>query len=391
MKRQLCATALFALALIPDWASACWPRGGGAAPEPVYYAPVYSAPVYSGPIYYPAQPIYYPAQPIYYPAPPVAFPPPRVEPLPRSTRIGPPQAIAQPNPAPRPAPIEPIRPASGTDVSPPAAMPRPAPHTENPAPAIAKPEPAPAPGEPKRGGLFEIPRPAPEPKLPSGPKSDDMIRPPATPIPAPAELPKTDPTPKLPPLELPKDDAPKLPPIDVPGGAGAGPKLPPLELPKGDAPKLPPLDPPGAAAPALPSAAPAPDPLIPAPGIPTPKDANPKLPPLTLPPDAPVAPDKPVEVKSSPLTGGARELKVSVFPATGTAAAGALRKVGFYNHTARDLSLTIEGKAVTLPAMSYLHAHVPASFTWAHGDKPAAKENVPAGAAGVDVVIREGQ
>jgi hypothetical protein len=176
----------------------------------------------------------------------------------------------------------------------------------------------------------------------------------------------------LPPLELPKTDGAKLPPIDVPTGPGVAPKLPPIELP--------------GAAPAVPSAAPAPDSLIPAPKGP---DA---LPPLTLPPDTPVAPDKPeksVEVKSSPLTGAARELKVSVFPATGTAATNGLRKVGFYNHTARDLSLTIEGKTVNLPAMSYLHAQLPSAFTWKCGDKPAAKETVPAGSAGVDVVIRE--
>ena len=112
------------------------------------------------------------------------------------------------------------------------------------------------------------------------------------------------------------------------------------------------------AAPAIPSAAPAPDVLNPK--LKTPDS----LPPLTLPPDIPVAPAPPVEVKSSPLTGAARELKVNVFPATCTAVANGLCKVGFYNHTARDLSLTIEGKTLTLPAMSYVHAQLPPSFTW---------------------------
>ena len=371
MKRQLCATALFALALIPDWASACWPRGVGPAPEPAYYAPpysgpaysgaaysapVYSAPVYSAPAYArpifrrPIFPIFARAQPVYVSPPPVVvIPAPYAEPMrpmSGSPMISSVQPIAQPNPASKPPQLEPVRPASGIEAPKP---PTPAPRGD--ALPVAKPEPAPAPApEPKRGGLIEIPKPAPEPKLP--------------------------------PLELPKDNDPKLPPIDVPTGPGAGPKLPPLELPKDNAPKPPSIEPPSAA-PAVPSAAPAPDPLNP-----TPKNPS-ALPPLTLPPDTPVAPAPPVEVKSSPLTGAESELKVNVFPATGATSASGLRKVGFYNHTARDLSLTIEGKTVTLPAMSYLHAQLPSSFTWKCADKPATKETIPAGAVGVDVVIRE--
>jgi hypothetical protein len=53
------------------------------------------------------------------------------------------------------------------------------------------------------------------------------------------------------------------------------------------------------------------------------------------------------------------------------------------------VSLTIDGKTVTLPAMSYLHAHLPPTFTWKCGDTHGAKETVPAGAAGLDVLIRE--
>lgn len=351
MKRHLCATALFALALVPDWAGACWPPGSG--PQPVYYAPAYYCPP---PVYY------YPPPCI--PTPPVMVAPPRIEPVKDkgSTRIEPARPIANPNPAPKPLQVEPVRPAAGTDTKPPVPAPAAPPKVEV-APPPAKPEPAPAPAavEPKREPIIEIPKPAAEPKLP------------------PLELPKTD-EPKLPPLELPKTEpsaAPKLPPIE----------LPKIEAPKTDAPKLPDLT--GGAA--VPSAAPAPDALIPPPNIPNNPGA---LPPLTLPPDTPVVPEKdakakPVEAKSSPLTGAGRELKVSVFPASGTAVVTGLRKVGFYNHTARDLSLTIDGKETKLPAMSYVHAQVPASFTWKCGDRPATKETVPVDAAGVDVLIRE--
>ena len=326
MKRHLCITVLSALVLIPDWAAACWPRSG----PPAYYAPAYPAPVYYAvPV---CQPIY--VQPCVPVMPPVLQPP-RVEgPKPKagSALAEPVRPVARPDPAPAGPPVvEPLRPAAGFAVPP-----------------------VPTPEEPKRGGLFEVPKaPAPEIKLPKNP---DAIPAPDVPMAPRAE-------PKLPSLELPKV---------------ADPKLPSLELPKTSDVK-PPLDLPGASA--VPVPAPAPDVLIPK--LP---DA---LPPLTLPPDTPVAPPKAVEVKSSPLTAAARALKVSVFPAAGAAPATGLRKVGFYNHTGRDLALTIEGRAVTLPAMSYLHAQLPPAFTWTCADQPAARATVPADAAGVDVLIRE--
>jgi hypothetical protein len=191
------------------------------------------------------------------------------------------------------------------------------------------------------------------------------------------DAPKTDP-PKPAGLQLPaaSDTSPMIPSLD-PSKMGADPKLPPLALPGG--------------APAPPSPAPGPETLIPPQGIPNLKTPD-ALPPLTLPPDAPAVPDRPargVEAKSSPLTDPARDLSVRVFPAAGAAAAPGLRKIGFFNHTKHDLALTIEGKTVTLPAMSYLHAQVPPTFTWKCADRPAATETVPADASGLDVLIRE--
>ena len=337
MKRHLCITVLSALVLVPDWASACWPRSGMPAYERAYYAPVYRrAPVYyAAPMYCPP-PVY--VQPCVPVMPPVLQPP-RVG-VPKakagSALTEPARPIARPDPAPaRPPVVEPLRPAAGVAVPP-----------------------APTPNEPKRGGLFEIPKNlTPDAKLPKNP---DTIPVPNLPLGLGAE-------PKLPSLELPKVVDPKLPSLDLPTGPGAGPKLPSLDLPGASAVPVPAPPPPDALIPKVPDA----------------------LPPLTLPPDTPVAPPKAVEVKSSPLTAAARALKVSVFPAAGAATATGLRKVGFYNHTGRDLALTIEGKAVTLPAMSYLHAQLPPTFVWTCADAPAARATVPADAAGVDVLIRE--
>jgi hypothetical protein len=366
MKRHLCAAALFAVVLVPDWTAACGPRWGMASYERPYYAPAYHPPAYHGPVYY-AVPVCPP--PVYVqPCVPV-MPPPRVEVKPRPTSALPeaPRAIARPEAAPaKPPVVEPVRPAAGADVP-------------KPQPPVAKPEPAPAPDEPKRGGLFDIPKLIP-------PKVEDPNRgfsqrsrvdnPPKV------ELPKLDGPKPQPAPDLPKVDAPRPPSIELPKDVGA-PKLPPLELPGAPAPAAP------GPAPAVPSPAPAPESLIPPPGLPAPRGPD-SLPPLALPPDVPITPvPKSTEVKSSPLAAGARELKVNVFPAAGAAPAAGLRTVGFYNHTGRDLALTIEGKAVTLPAMSYLHAQLPPTFTWKCADQPTAKATVPADAAGVDVLIRE--
>jgi hypothetical protein len=88
-----------------------------------------------------------------------------------------------------------------------------------------------------------------------------------------------------------------------------------------------------------------------------------ELPPLVLPPDAGsrpsgvIPPVGPSTSRSSPLSGG---VKVQVFEAAGPATGTNLRKIGFFNHTGRDLDLVIEGKAVKLPKKSYLHAELPA-------------------------------
>jgi hypothetical protein len=353
MKRLLCITALSAVVLVPDWAAACWPFWGTPAYHQPYCAPAYAPPVY----YFPPAPAY--CEPVYVapcvPAQAPVLPPPqvqRVKPSSGNAPAKPPAAppAARPEPAPpsaraNPQP-DPVHPAGGElkPAKPAGPEVKAEPVWE---PAAPKSEPK---AEPKRGGLFEIPKNMGAAK----PKADEPT-PAKVEAPKPAEQPKGTAEPKLPPLELPKESDPKLPSLGVPGAS------------------------------AVPVPAPAADALIPPAGVPGPTGGD-ALPPLALPPETPVAPAKATEAKSSPLAAGG--VKVSVFPATG-AAAGPLRKVGFYNHTKRDLALTIEGRAVTLPAKSYLFAHLPPSFSWTCAGKPAATQTVPADAAGLDVLIRE--
>ena len=66
---------------------------------------------------------------------------------------------------------------------------------------------------------------------------------------------------------------------------------------------------------------------------------------------------------------------------------GRYRIVGFYNHTTRDLELTIEGRSVKLPAKSYLYAQLGTAFTWSIGNRPSTRERVPEDAGGLEVVF----
>jgi hypothetical protein len=153
---------------------------------------------------------------------------------------------------------------------------------------------------------------------------------------------------------------------------------------------------------AVPSPAPAPMIADPLPPIQIPESKPKKtdksnnsqddLPPLVLPPETPggpsgvVPPVGPNTSRSSPLTGA---VKVQVFEAGGPIPASSLRKIGFFNHTGRDIKLVIEGKAVTLPKKSYLHAELPTKFTWMHSGSQSETATVPAAAAGLDVLFKE--
>ncbi|HSQ55328.1 MAG TPA: hypothetical protein VLM40_06245 [Gemmata sp.] len=216
----------------------------------------------------------------------------------------------------------------------------------------------------------------------------------------------TDPMLKFPEVEIPKNlgplpkvekqpvqNFPPIPPIKDPTANQSrnGPSLAaPSPAPAPHAvTNLPQLPVPGGAA--IPSVAPAfPDPVIPSPSVPViPDPAKPEsLPSLTLPPDVPVKRDS--TSRSSPLTSARGGMSVKVLPvATQEPPRGVYRAVGFYNHTNRDLNLTIEGRAVKLPARMYLYAQVAPPFSWSHGDQPIVRQKVPDGAAGLDVVFRD--
>ncbi len=205
---------------------------------------------------------------------------------------------------------------------------------------------------------------------------------PARPEPA-----KPDPLPKVPVLSPPKvqvDPTPDAPvrPVEftpaapsrsaaVPSVPGVGPGGLHMPPPAAGAAHIPPTQVPMGTVP------PVPDPAALAPRFPAEADGLPALGLPTLPG---------VTAKSSPLSGGAR---VDIIPVDGAQAVGAAtRTVGFFNLTDRNVILTVEGHTVSLPAKHQIAATVPAGFRWKFGDGDEQKTTVPAGAAGVEVVLR---
>lgn len=189
-----------------------------------------------------------------------------------------------------------------------------------------------------------VPKPKPEPAPTS---AVEAVRGEAVPTPAPASLrePKTS-------IPIPDPMVPKSPPLSVPTPAPSSDSLPPIKLPELKKP-----------------------------------DGKDDLPPIVLPPEVQgkrATGVVPSVSRSSPLSGA---MKVQVFTAMGTVS-GDLRKIGFFNHTDRDLDLVIAGTAVKLPKKSYLNANLPVKFVWKHsgGTETAV---VPAGAAGLDVLFRD--
>ena len=121
---------------------------------------------------------------------------------------------------------------------------------------------------------------------------------------------------------------------------------------------------------------------VPRPSLPT-TPADPQFPPLKLKP--PTDGDSSVS-QSSPLTG-ANRFRADVYPLDGPPT-GAGLTAGFHNRTDRDVTITVNGETVKLPARHSVTARVPAGFAWRLDGGDERAEVVPAGSAGVEVAIR---
>ena len=119
-----------------------------------------------------------------------------------------------------------------------------------------------------------------------------------------------------------------------------------------------------------------------------PKEDAPKIPkPKVLIPGEPPAKlsAEPVETDDAP-----KPFNQYLVPAdTPKAEPPAEVKVGFFNHSARELVLTVHGDEVKLPGGQFVTLRLPRSFEWGEKGKKAASVTVPNDADGVEIVFRK--
>jgi hypothetical protein len=64
-------------------------------------------------------------------------------------------------------------------------------------------------------------------------------------------------------------------------------------------------------------------------------------------------------------------------------------KVGFFNHSDRELVLEVNGESLKLPSEQYVTRRLPRTFKWAEKGKAATDVTVPADADGIEIVFRK--
>jgi len=105
------------------------------------------------------------------------------------------------------------------------------------------------------------------------------------------------------------------------------------------------------------------------------------LPPLAVP--TPADPNGKVNANYPP-----RKARVQIVPVVAEGTVQELCTVGFFNRSSNDLTLTVNGKSVAFPKQSYVSLELPRRFTWSLEGSVVQATDVPAGAPGVEVIVR---
>jgi hypothetical protein len=156
---------------------------------------------------------------------------------------------------------------------------------------------------------------------------------------------------------------------------------------------------------------PVPKPFVPKPGVGVTEDADPPKPrevpklnkesdppkipkpkrPIPLDPDEldGPKPSKKDAAKKEPLAKG-KEVEQYFVPADEkrSETTGEVR-VGFFNHSDREITLDVNGEALKLPSEQYVTVRVPRTFSWTEKGQKAREVVVPPDAEGMEIVFRK--
>jgi hypothetical protein len=64
-------------------------------------------------------------------------------------------------------------------------------------------------------------------------------------------------------------------------------------------------------------------------------------------------------------------------------------KVGFFNHSDREITLEVNGEQLKLPSEQYVTLRLKRTFTWGEKGKKATDVAVPPDADGIEIVFRK--
>jgi hypothetical protein len=119
------------------------------------------------------------------------------------------------------------------------------------------------------------------------------------------------------------------------------------------------------------------------------KDDLPAIPKLKL-PGLPDDPDEPKTAKKEPAADAGKSIEQYIIPAEGNnAERPAVVKVGFFNHSDREILLEVNGETLKLPSEQYVTLRLKRTFTWAEKGQKATDVAVPPDADGMEIVFRK--
>ena len=104
-------------------------------------------------------------------------------------------------------------------------------------------------------------------------------------------------------------------------------------------------------------------------------------------PDVPKG-DKPKAEEPKKEIPPAKRVEQYVIPTEGRGEPPAQVKVGFFNHSDRDLVLDVNGDPLKLPKEQYVTVRLPRTFTWAEKGAKGKNVVVPPDADGIEIVFR---
>jgi hypothetical protein len=121
----------------------------------------------------------------------------------------------------------------------------------------------------------------------------------------------------------------------------------------------------------------------------TPKIPKPKLPIPVDPDEKPAKPPKfETPMKDLPADK-TKAVEQFIVPAEENSKPSAEVRVGFFNHSDREITLDVNGEPVKLPSEQYVTVRVSRTFTWSEKGQKSTDVVVPPDAEGVEIVFRK--